>query len=231
MAAVARRVAGVGEATCSPRSDRRPGASAGGADRPAVPGRGRVGSGSGAGPADLHPLLGRPVGRAAGCSRPRRACRARTAVVPGPAARRVWAGRRSPPCQLARRGRRSGHAVRASCAVAACTRRPRRRASPTANRTRAGGATRRVATPRWTRSAGGADQPPVVVAGQVSLRGLPPLVSAQVLFGLQQRCRSRSADPRCGAAIVLRGPAPPAGDHVRDCRPAADRGWEVKGTV
>lgn len=32
-------------------------------------------------------------------------------------------------------------------------------------------------------------EPPIGVGGQVSLRGLPPLVVVQVLLGLQQRCR------------------------------------------
>jgi integrase len=41
---------------------------------------------------------------------------------------------------------------------------------------------------RWQRT-----EPAVSVAGQVSLRGLPPLVIAQVLLGLQQRCRLSGA--------------------------------------
>ncbi|MGH3630531.1 MAG: hypothetical protein ACRDRL_24190, partial [Sciscionella sp.] len=43
---------------------------------------------------------------------------------------------------------------------------------------------------------------PISVGGQVSLRGLEPLVVAQVLFGMQQRCRvegvqTKEADLRC----------------------------------
>ena len=38
---------------------------------------------------------------------------------------------------------------------------------------------------RWRRTTS-----PVVVTGQVSLAGMPPLITAQVLYGLQQRTRS-----------------------------------------
>ena len=38
---------------------------------------------------------------------------------------------------------------------------------------------------RWRRTTS-----PVVVTGKVSLAGMPPLITAQVLYGLQQRTRS-----------------------------------------
>ncbi len=44
---------------------------------------------------------------------------------------------------------------------------------------------------RWRRTTS-----PVVVTGQLSLAGMPPLITAQVLYGLQQRTRS-GATPAC----------------------------------
>jgi hypothetical protein len=43
----------------------------------------------------------------------------------------------------------------------------------------------RLDEPRWR-----ATTSPIVVTGQVSLAGMPPLITAQVLYGLQQRTRS-----------------------------------------
>lgn len=75
------------------------------------------------------------------------------------------------------------------CAVAACTRQRRhpdgRYCEAHQQRLRAARARdRRLDEPRWR-----AREPAVGRGGEVSLRGLPPLVVAEVLVGLQQRCR------------------------------------------
>jgi integrase len=75
------------------------------------------------------------------------------------------------------------------CAVTACPRQRRHRGSvycePHQIRWReARDLDSNVDEKRWQRT-----EPAVSVAGQVSLRGLAPLVTAQVLLGLQQRCR------------------------------------------
>ena len=76
------------------------------------------------------------------------------------------------------------------CAVAACTRRRRHPDGTYCDRSPdAAAAPHRRADPgldeqHWRRT-----EPAIGCGGQVSFRGLPPLVVAQVLFGLQQRCR------------------------------------------
>lgn len=66
-------------------------------------------------------------------------------------------------------------------------------------------------------------EPAVGVGGQVSLRGLAPLVAAQVLYGLQQRCRSdrvqtKEADLRAVCDDLRRQQVATVGDHVLDGR-------------
>jgi integrase len=75
------------------------------------------------------------------------------------------------------------------CAVAACTRQRRHRDGEYCDahqyRLRhAAGADPDLDEGRWRRT-----EPAIARGGEVSLRGLPPLVIAQVLVGLQQRCR------------------------------------------
>jgi len=75
------------------------------------------------------------------------------------------------------------------CAVAACTRQRRHRDGRycEAHQIRLRNARNHdpgLAEERWR-----ATEPAIGRGGEVSLRGLPPLVIAQVLFGLQQRCR------------------------------------------
>jgi len=71
---------------------------------------------------------------------------------------------------------------------------------------------------RWRRV-----EPAVGVGGQVSLRGLVPLVVAQVLYGLQQRCRAervqtKEADLRAVCDDLRRQQVDDLGDHVLDDR-------------
>jgi integrase len=67
---------------------------------------------------------------------------------------------------------------------------------------------------RWRRS-----EPPISRGGQISLRGLPPLVIAQVLVGLQQRCRidgvkTKEADLRAVCDDLRRQQVTTIFDHV-----------------
>ena len=76
-----------------------------------------------------------------------------------------------------------------SCEVPSCPRQRRHRGGRycDAHRLRLRAKTRTdpgVDVDVWQRT-----EPPIGVGGQVSLRGLPALVAAQVLLGLQQRCR------------------------------------------
>ncbi len=181
-----------------------------------------------------HPLLGRPVCRAAGCAvtAPQRSrvcsgCQRRladrglglddVALLPARERRdrdlggclvsgcaRQWI---SGPAQLCRQHADQRQAFGLSlsqflahphtralpahqpCEVAACPRQRRHRDSRycEAHQIRLRMArlvAPRVDEPLWRRT-----EPAIGVGGQVSLRGLPPLVVTQVLIGLQQRCR------------------------------------------
>lgn len=179
-----------------------------------------------------HPLLGRPICQAAGCpntatcwgSRVCVSCRAR-AVGHGLGQTEVAA---LPP----RTPRPTLAAVPGGprCAVAACTRRPRHRDGVycQAHQIRLRNARNRddgVDEERWRLT-----EPAIGRGGEVSLRGLPPVVVAEVLFGLQQRCRINAVKTD---DAVLRSVC----DDLRrqrvttiaDYAVAADRGLEFKG--
>ena len=181
-----------------------------------------------------HPLLGRPVCRAEGCSttatsraRICASCRrrlaehglghdelaslpARSQPTRGPDAcavdgcAREWESSRSALCrthldqQQALRisveaflGHRQARPLPpcGPCRVAACT---RQRRHPDGLYCAAHQIRLRIAKdrdPGMNEERWRSIQPAIGRGGQVSLRGLPPLVVAEVLFGLQQRCR------------------------------------------
>jgi len=105
------------------------------------------------------------------------------------------------------------------CAVAAC---PRQRRHPDglycdAHQQRLRAARRQ--DPRLDEAHFRRTEPAVGVGGQVSLRGLAPLVVAQVLYGLQQRCRlervqTKEADLRCVCDNLRRQQVTTVDDHV-----------------
>ena len=79
----------------------------------------------------------------------------------------------------------------------------------------------------WRRS-----EPPIGRGGEISFRGLPPLVIAEVLAGLQQRCRvsavkTKEADLRAFCDDLRRQQVTSISDYVVD----AARGYEFKGLV
>lgn len=148
-------------------------------------------------PAPEHPLLGRPVCRVAGCAStaPTRdhlcvSCRrlapdgdtgddaiAVMATRRASAKRRRWGGELSDPsgcgsCQVVACDRPSRNRDGAYCV--AHQQRWRRAASESGWQSEA----------RWLRT-----EPPVSVAGRIVMRGMTSLAIAQVLRGLQQRCR------------------------------------------
>jgi hypothetical protein len=184
-----------------------------------------------------HPLLGRPVCRAADCSTTAPAasricgsCRRRVAehglseheLTALPTRGRRRSGRGPDAClvdgcarewESARSELCSGHAEQrralpgvgleefltdratrplpplAPCAVAACTRQRRhpdgRYCGAHQQRLR----TARTRDPNLDETCWQANEPSIGRGGEVSLRGLPPLVVAELLVGLQQRCR------------------------------------------
>jgi integrase len=141
-------------------------------------------------PPATHPLLGRPICRAAGCSTtaPDRSricasCRRRL-TEHGLGLDEVAALSVRQPSRLAQDAD-AGH----GCAVAACTRPARHRDGVycEAHQQRIRALRRRepdLDEQHWRVS-----EPAIGRGGEVSLRGLPQLLVAQVLFGLQQRCR------------------------------------------
>ena len=125
-----------------------------------------------------HPQLGWPACRSAGCLSPvtagqPRCARCRAEIPAGEAAHHDRpAGPQARPCQ-----------------VAACTRQRRWVTAPYCRPHRDRWRAYRTAQAdpdeqRWRRT-----EPAIEDGGQVSLRGLPPLVVAQILYGLQQRTR------------------------------------------
>jgi len=107
------------------------------------------------------------------------------------------------------------------CGVAAC---PRQRRNPDglycdAHQQRLRAARRR--DPRIDEAGFRRTEPAVGVGGQVSLRGLDPLVVAQVLYGLQQRCRlervqTQEAHLRAVCDDLRRQQVATVADHVLD---------------
>jgi integrase len=171
-----------------------------------------------------HPLLGRPVCRAPGCAT---TAPARDRLCQGCHRRLRERGLglaevdRLPTLPAAGADARSVREEQ--CPVVAC-RRPRRHRDGVyceahQQRWRAARcADERLDEPRWR-----ATEAPVSRGGEVSLAGLAPLVIAQVLLGLQQRCRltgvkTKEADLRvfcnqlrAGQVATLTGY--PGGDH------------------
>lgn len=140
-------------------------------------------------PPSTHPLLGRPTCRATGCwttaterSRICASCRRRLSDH-GLTHDEVDALAPRQPSLLAHDGDTG------RCGVDACTRRSRHRNSLycDAHQQRLRASRRHepgLDEQRWR-----VTEPAVGRGGEVSLRGLAPLLLAQVLFGLQQRCR------------------------------------------
>ena len=149
-------------------------------------------------PAASHPLLGRPICQAAGCpntatcnrSRICVSCRSRLAKL-GLGEHEIAAlpAATPPPIFTAAPGG-------PRCAVAACIRRPRHREGLYcgAHQQRLRALRRRE--PDLDEHHWRATEPAIGRGGEVSLRGLPPLVVAQVLFGLQQRCQINAVKTR-----------------------------------
>ena len=141
-------------------------------------------------PPPTHLLLGRPICRAAGCSTtaPDRSricasCRRRlTEHAPGDGEIAALPAR---PRSASATRADAGH----GCAVAACTRQPRHRDGVycEAHQQRLRALRRRE--PDLDEQHWRATEPAIGRGGEVSLRGLPPLLVSQLLFGLQQRCR------------------------------------------
>lgn len=141
-------------------------------------------------PPASHPLLGRPVCRGVGCwttapdrSRICASCRRRLAehgLTDGEIAV-LPARQRSASTTPSDAGQ--------GCAVAACTRPARHRDGVycEAHQQRLRALRRRE--PAGDEELWRATESAIGRGGEVSLRGLPPLVVSQVLFGLQQRCR------------------------------------------
>jgi integrase len=184
-----------------------------------------------------HPLLGRPVCRAAGCSTSAQAasricasCRRRLAEhglgedqIPSLAPRgRQRSGRGPDTCvvngcrrewESASSGLCRAHADQlralpvadvdeflvhrrtrplapcAPCAVAACTRQRRHPDGLYCDAHQQRLRTLRARDPHLDETRWRATEPAIGRGGEVSLRGLPPLVVAELLVGLQQRCR------------------------------------------
>lgn len=141
-------------------------------------------------PPSRHPLLGRPVCRAAGCST---TATDRSRICAS--CRRRLSEHRLSHDEIAALPARPGSASTTlaetgpCCAVAACTRPARHRdgvyCEAHQQRLRAlRGRERDLDEQRWR-----VTEPAIGRGGQVSLRGLPLLLVAQVLFALQQRCR------------------------------------------
>jgi len=116
------------------------------------------------------------------------------------------------------------------CAVAAC---PRQRRHPEgvycdAHQQRLRAARRRdpgLDEHRWR-----ASEPAISQGGRISLRGLPALLTAQLLFGLQQRCRldavkTKQAELRALCNELRRQQAATIDDHTLPADP--DRGYQA----
>ena len=230
-------------------------------DRPRVPRRGRVGPGTKVlSFAPEHPLLGRPVCRAAGCSTTAPAasricasCRRRLAehglgddeIASLPPRGRQRSGRGPDACvvdgcrrewESASSGLCRAHAeqLRAlpvadvdeflahrqtrplppcgPCAVAACTRQRRHPDGLYCEAHQQRLRTVRARDPHLDETRWRATEPAIGRGGEVSLRGLPPLVVAELLVGLQQRCRINAVKTSDAVlrAVLQRRP-PPAG--------------------
>jgi integrase len=182
-------------------------------------------------PPASHPLLGRPICRAVGCSTtaPDRsricaACRRRLGEH-GLKADDIGAlpGRVSPVAT-------PWASVESGCAVAACTRPRRHRGGVYCDAHQQRLRALRRSGPWLDEQRWRAAESAIGQGGEVSMRGLPPLIVCQVLFGLQQRCRVNAVktDETALRALV---------DDLRrqqlesliDYAPAATRSWEFTG--
>ncbi|HEY3258831.1 MAG TPA: tyrosine-type recombinase/integrase [Pseudonocardiaceae bacterium] len=183
-------------------------------------------------PPASHPLLGRPVCQAAGCWNTATCCRSRICVSCRARLAKHGLGEDEIAALRARTSKPTFTAVPDGprCAVAACTRRPRHRegAYCQAHQIRWRAVHERdpgMHEQRWRRI-----EPAIGRGGEVSLRGLPQLVVAEVMFGLQQRCQINAVKTD---DAVLRSLC----DDLRrqqvttiaDYALAADRGLEFKG--
>ncbi|MGH3629932.1 MAG: hypothetical protein ACRDRL_21140, partial [Sciscionella sp.] len=183
-------------------------------------------------PPAAHPLLGRAVCQAAGCSNTATCCRSRICVSCRARLRKQNLGDEQFAALPARASRPTFTATPAGSrgAVAACTRRPRHR----------DGVYCQAHQIRWRsvhdRDPGSDEQrwrrvePAVGFGGEVSLRGLPDLVVTEVLFGLQQRCRINAVKTddavlRSVCDDLRRQQVTTLADYVL----AAGRGVEFKG--
>jgi integrase len=188
-------------------------------------------------PPPEHPLLGRPACRAAGCSTtaPDRSricasCRRRLAEHGLDEAEIASLPARAQPKGASQVSREALLLASRGCVVAACTRQRRHRdgvyCEAHQQRLRAA----RVRSPRLDEKQWRLTEPAIGRGGEVSLRGLPPRIVAEVLFGLQQRCRINAVKTD---EAVLRALC----DDLRRQRPgslaeyavADGRGLEFKG--
>lgn len=182
-------------------------------------------------PPAAHPLLGRPICRAEGCS----TTATHRSRICASCRRRLTEHELGEDQIAALPARLSSASPRPAetgdgCAVAACTRPARHRHGVycEAHQQRLRSLRRRdddLDEQRWR-----ASEPAVGRGGEVSLRGLPPLLVSQVLFGLQQRCRinavqSDEAVLRSLCDDLRRQQVSSLGDYVV----AQGRGLEFKG--
>lgn len=183
-------------------------------------------------PPAAHPLLGRAICQAAGCWNTATCCRSRICVSCRSRLVKQGLGEHEIAALPVRMPTPTFTAAPGGprCAVAACTRRPRHHEGLycEAHQIRWRTVHRRdrdLDEQRWRRM-----EPAIGRGGEVSLRGLPPLVIAEVLFGLQQRCRMNAVKTD---DAVLRSLC----DDLRrqqtgtlsDYTLAADRGLEFSG--
>lgn len=183
-------------------------------------------------PPAAHPLLGRAICQAAGCSNTATCCGSRICVSCRARLRKQGLSDDEFAALPARSPRPTFTATPGGprCAVPACTRQPRHRDGVYCEAHQIRWRTVHDRDPgtdelRWRRV-----EPAVGFGGEVSLRGLPDLVVAEVLFGLQQRCRINAVKTD---DAVLRSLCDDLRRQqvatVADYYLAADRGLEFKG--
>jgi len=141
-------------------------------------------------PPSTHPLLGRPICRAVDCST---TAMDRSRICASCRRRLTEQGLGDGEIAALPARPRSASAARVDagpgCAVAACTRPARHRDGVYCEAHQQRLRALRRGEPDLDEQHWRVTEPAIGRGGQVSLRGLPPLLVAQVLFGLQQRCR------------------------------------------